>query len=158
MTLEDRQRGERIATHLRHISRAAYRWVLAHGGKQATTLPQAHLIVHVLRQPGLTLREASGLMGLANSTVSGIVDRLERDGLLRREPNPDDRRSVRIYPTERTGRLKIQVVQLVHDYFAKLLSNLTPPEAAALEETLAKLSRAAEAGAGEGGRSAGRRA
>ena len=43
---------------------------------------------------GLSLSALSTRMGLAHSTTSGIVDRLERLGLVRREPRPDDRRFV----------------------------------------------------------------
>jgi len=41
---------------------------------------------------GLSLSALSSRMGLAHSTTSGIVDRLERLGLVRRVPRPDDRR------------------------------------------------------------------
>ncbi len=41
---------------------------------------------------GLSLSALSTRMGLAHSTTSGIVDRLERPGLVRRVPRPDDRR------------------------------------------------------------------
>ena len=43
---------------------------------------------------GLSLSELSRRMGLAHSTVSGIVDRLERRALVRRVRPPDDRRFV----------------------------------------------------------------
>jgi DNA-binding MarR family transcriptional regulator len=43
---------------------------------------------------GLSLSELSTRMGLAHSTTSGIVDRLERLGLVRRVARPDDRRFV----------------------------------------------------------------
>lgn len=48
------------------------------------------------RGSGLSLSELSRRMGLAHSTVSGIVTRLERRGLLGRSARPDDRRFVRI--------------------------------------------------------------
>lgn len=49
---------------------------------------------------GLSLSELSRRMGLAHSTASGIVTRLEQRGLLRRDAHPDDRRFVRIELTE----------------------------------------------------------
>ncbi len=49
---------------------------------------------------GLSLSELSRRMGLAHSTVSGIVTRLERRGLLRRTTRPDDRRFVAIELTQ----------------------------------------------------------
>jgi len=45
---------------------------------------------------GLSLSALSSRMGLAHSTTSGIVDRLERLGLVRRGPRPDDRRFVTV--------------------------------------------------------------
>jgi DNA-binding MarR family transcriptional regulator len=45
---------------------------------------------------GLSLSELSRRMGLAHSTASGIVDRLERQGLVVRTPRPEDRRYVDI--------------------------------------------------------------
>jgi DNA-binding MarR family transcriptional regulator len=41
---------------------------------------------------GLSLSDLSEKMGLAHSTVSEIVGRLERDGVLRRTTRPEDRR------------------------------------------------------------------
>ncbi|MFH1982607.1 MAG: MarR family transcriptional regulator [Pseudomonadota bacterium] len=37
---------------------------------------------------------------LEPSTMTGLIDRMERDGLLRREPDPNDRRAYRICLTE----------------------------------------------------------
>lgn len=54
---------------------------------------------------GISLKELSSQMGLAHSTTSGIVDRLERQGLLHRIINPNDRRQIRI-----------QVVEEVRDF------------------------------------------
>ncbi|MBO9713626.1 MAG: MarR family transcriptional regulator [Sphingomonas sp.] len=36
--------------------------------------------------------------GLSSGAITGIVDRLERAGYARREPNPNDRRSLLIHP------------------------------------------------------------
>lgn len=43
---------------------------------------------------GLPMSTLASRLGLAHSTTSGIVDRLQRLGLVAREAHPDDRRSV----------------------------------------------------------------
>ena len=48
----------------------------------------------------LSLSQLSERMGLAHSTVSGIVTRLERDGLVRRTTRSDDRRYAHIQITD----------------------------------------------------------
>lgn len=57
--------------------------------------------MHVLMQsPDVSLKELSLKVGLAHSTVSGIINRLERRGLARRTPGEADRRITRIALTE----------------------------------------------------------
>ena len=60
------------------------------------------ILVDELRDSGagLSLSELSTRMGLAHSTASGIVTRLERRGLLQRTARADDRRFVNIELTQ----------------------------------------------------------
>jgi DNA-binding MarR family transcriptional regulator len=44
--------------------------------------------------PALTVRELVNATGQRPSTLTGVLDRLERRGLIGRRPNPADRRSV----------------------------------------------------------------
>lgn len=51
--------------------------------------------VHLLGQHGrLSAGELARLTGLTTASITGIVDRLERAGFVRREPDPADRRRV----------------------------------------------------------------
>lgn len=68
------------------------------------TLPQmqALTVLTQLSQPeGMMLKELSERMELAQSTVSGIVKRLEQKKLLHLQSDPADRRRTRITITER---------------------------------------------------------
>jgi DNA-binding MarR family transcriptional regulator len=49
--------------------------------------------------------ELSGMLGLAKSSLTGLVDRTERNGLVRREPDPQDTRAVRVALTPQGSRL-----------------------------------------------------
>src|SRR5258708_8651420 len=61
------------------------------------TLPQIAVLRQLTVEDGLSLKELSERLGLAHSTVSGIVDRLERRDLLHRRPDANDKRFTRIY-------------------------------------------------------------
>lgn len=50
------------------------------------------------REAPLTAGQLAQLTGLTPGAVTGLVDRLERAGYVRREPDPTDRRRVRIVP------------------------------------------------------------
>jgi DNA-binding MarR family transcriptional regulator len=53
-----------------------------------------------------TPKQLAEMSGLSTGAITGIVDRLERAGYAKREPNPKDRRSVIIRPlnTERLAK------------------------------------------------------
>jgi DNA-binding MarR family transcriptional regulator len=97
----------RIAAHLEAVRRVLREsiWSEARRYPIPLTPPQLlalQVLVDHLRDAGggLSLSELSRRMGLAHSTVSGIVTRLERRDLLRRTTRPDDRRFVTIELTQ----------------------------------------------------------
>jgi DNA-binding MarR family transcriptional regulator len=58
-------------------------------------------ILFLLKQKnGRTMSELSQILGSDNSTMTGLVDRLEKSGFARRESNPGDRRALLIHITE----------------------------------------------------------
>jgi DNA-binding MarR family transcriptional regulator len=57
-----------------------------------------------MAQP-LAMRELGAILGLAKSSLTGLVDRTERNGLVRREPDPRDARVVRVALTPRGSGL-----------------------------------------------------
>ncbi len=96
--------AERVARQLdaiNHLLEQSTR-ALAQDLPEALTPPQVRameVLVDSTREnpaAGLSLSELSVRLGLAHSTVSGIVDRLERRGLIRRTKRRDDRRYARI--------------------------------------------------------------
>ncbi len=64
------------------------------------TVPQMNALEELTREDGLSLKALSARMALSHSTVSGIVDRLERRGLVGRRPDERDRRYSRIFLSE----------------------------------------------------------
>lgn len=66
------------------------------------TLPRFDLLAQLARTPeGLRMGELSRRLMVTGGNVTGIVDQLEADGLLQREPAPKDRRAVVIQLTDR---------------------------------------------------------
>jgi DNA-binding MarR family transcriptional regulator len=64
------------------------------------TPPQFALLSFLWQQDGLTQVELSEKAQIDRSTVGGLIDRLERNGLLERRQHPQDRRAYKIYLTE----------------------------------------------------------
>jgi len=58
------------------------------------TLPRFDVLAQLDRSPeGMTLGELSQRMMVSNGNMTGLVDRLVEQGLLRRRPSPTDRRA-----------------------------------------------------------------
>ena len=77
---------------------------------------QAQLMCVIKDQPrGMT--ELAHMLGLERPGLTGLVDRIERRGLLRREVRPDDRRTVMVALT-RTGK------KITEAFYAEVTASL----------------------------------
>jgi DNA-binding MarR family transcriptional regulator len=83
-------------------------------------------------------RLGKGLM-LSSAGVTSRIDRLERRGLVRRLPDPDDRRGVIIELTDLGIETVDGAVKAVAESDRELVGRLAPDEALALEQLLRKL-------------------
>jgi DNA-binding MarR family transcriptional regulator len=97
---ELRQLAQEIEQHLTAIRHEIRRPVEAEFAKGGLTGPQRSVMQVLVKSDGRSLRDLTAQVGLAHSTVSGIVDRLEKRGLVKRRPNPSDRRHTRIMVSE----------------------------------------------------------
>ncbi|KOG89812.1 MarR family winged helix-turn-helix transcriptional regulator [Streptomyces varsoviensis] len=67
--------------------------------EHGTSAGQARLLgVLEGRSPAMT--ELAALLGVERASVTGLVDRAERRGLVRRTPNPGDRRASHVHLTD----------------------------------------------------------
>ena len=93
---ELRQLALELEQHLTAIRQQIRRPVEAEFAKGGLTGPQRSVMQALFKSDGRSLKELTAQVGLAHSTVSGIVDRLEKRGLIERKPNLNDRRHTRI--------------------------------------------------------------
>jgi DNA-binding MarR family transcriptional regulator len=79
--------------------------VYAESGREHGLTPQQGQLLCVLMAQPYGMGELSAMLGLAKSSLTGLVDRTERNGLVRREPDPQDTRAVRVALTPQGTRL-----------------------------------------------------
>jgi DNA-binding MarR family transcriptional regulator len=106
----------------------------------ATTLPRFDLMAQLERHPeGLRMSELSRLLMVTGGNVTAIVDQLEKEGLVERFDQPDDRRAWVIRLTS-AGRKSFAEMARAHEqWVVELLSGLTRKEHDELLKLLAKL-------------------
>ena len=78
------------------------------------------------REPGML--ELARYLELEKSSLSGLVDRAEKRGLVERIPSPDDRRSATIRVTPRGRRLSRAIEDAVRADIAALVESLPDAE------------------------------
>jgi DNA-binding MarR family transcriptional regulator len=85
---------------------------------------------------GLTQSELGDRTVKDKTTVTRILDRLEKKGLLARRRDPRDRRSQRIFLTEAGSTVLDALMPLVHGYGHALFGGLSPGDSDQLRRLL----------------------
>ncbi|BBH70177.1 hypothetical protein ACTI_68620 [Actinoplanes sp. OR16] len=82
-------------------------------------------VLGILRDRRLRVTELATYLGLDKSTMSGLIDRAERRGLLARERNPSDGRAVDVFITpaglELASRLRAELERALTPAVDRLL-------------------------------------
>ena len=109
-------------------------------GRFDTTLPRFDLMSQLWRYPaGLKMNELSRHLMVTGGNVTGIVDPLEKDGMVERMPEPADRRAFRVRLT-RAGRKAFAEMARAHEgWIVELLGGLTRKEQADTYRLLARM-------------------
>ena len=89
---ELRELAQQTERQLNIIQRSMRQRLQAEFARGNLTGPQRLVMAALVRTQGLSLKQLSEAVSLAHSTVSGIVDRLAKQGLIERQTHPTDRR------------------------------------------------------------------
>ena len=92
--------------------------------------------------PPRTPAELADLTGVTRATMTGLIDTLERDCLVKREPDPDDRRMMFVHLTERGRQALLKVLPGQFAYMAQLMGPLSETERETLVRLLTKILQA----------------
>lgn len=90
--------------------------------------------------PELLLREYISVLKIPKSTLTSVVDRLEKQRFVQRTINPKDRRSYSLVPGERGRELLKQYAAYQQEIGARIVSGLSGEEKEQLVSLLSKIS------------------
>jgi DNA-binding MarR family transcriptional regulator len=107
------------------------------------TIPQMRLLWSLRDEDGLPVGSLAEQLGVNPSTITGHVDRLVRQNLVRREEDVDDRRIVRNYLTPEGIESVRAMRHFAGAYMLNILKRLDDHQIGRLEDALADLNRAA---------------
>jgi DNA-binding MarR family transcriptional regulator len=102
------------------------------------TQQQGQLLCVLMGRPyGMT--ELGAVLGLAKSSLTGLVDRTERNGLVRRKPNPEDSRAVSVELTRQGAKVADAFYTETCRRVEELTSGFAPAEREALAALLGRV-------------------
>jgi DNA-binding MarR family transcriptional regulator len=130
---------DQVIAALRRISRAIdlhSRWLLK---KYGLTSPQLMAIQAVARLQPVTVGTLARQIHLGPATITGILDRLQRRGLVTRNRGHHDRRSVLVQLTEAGAALVQDAPSTLHERFHEELSKLQEWERTLILATLQRI-------------------
>ena len=111
-------------------------------GKLNLTYPQS-IVLAILEADGpMPISALAEAAGSANSTISGVVDRLEKMELVQRTRSDSDRRVIYVSTTEQFREHFAKFKATACDRFSAALNTLSPQDAQAVERVLMLLDQA----------------
>ncbi len=105
------------------------------------TMPQLRVLILASAGP-LNVSAVAQDLGVHPSNATRTCDRLVRAGLIERNPDPDDRRHVRLTATEAGTRLLNKVMEERRTRVVTILEQMTEEDRTALADSLAAFTAA----------------
>lgn len=103
------------------------------------TPPQFAAMAFLWKRDGISQVQLGELMHADRTTIGGIVERLEKLGLIKREVNPADRRACILYVTDKGWNLRKELERVAFEFNKSLGMIFTPEELSALKAMLKKI-------------------
>jgi DNA-binding MarR family transcriptional regulator len=111
---------EQVSKKLKQFQRRTMR-------EAGLTPAQYFILSRLWEKDRIPFKDLAAASLTSRPTITGIVDTLEKKGLVTREPNPDDRRSLLVSLTEK-GKALRQATQTLESVFTSCCSSLTLAE------------------------------
>jgi DNA-binding MarR family transcriptional regulator len=97
------------------------------------------VLLFLWARDGMSQAELSRVVAIEPPTMVRTIDRMARDGLVARVPDPDDGRLTRIHLTERGRSLRDELIPKAIAVNTATLGRLSPDEGRTLQRLLGKL-------------------
>lgn len=105
------------------------------------TISQWRVVVALIQHHGLTQKEIAYKVGVEGATLVPVIDKMEKEGLLKRKPDSKDRRVNRIYLTPKADSLWNSMMECALHIRKVSTKDISENELETMLETLRKISK-----------------
>ncbi len=131
-----------ICFNLGRVMRRVYDYYEKRLSPFGLTPPQYFVFNALWMGDGITIGELGDRVSLNSSTLTGIIDRMEKSGHVERKPNPDDRRSALIFLTKKAKKLGPSILEFADELDTTLKQPFSKKDMAIFEKVLRALGEA----------------
>lgn len=121
-------RGGFLISRIKQAGGRLFDRLLAEAGVDAFNGAQGRILYVLWQGDGLTISQISAQTSLANTTLTSMLDRLEKAGLILREPSPTDRRALLIRLTDKARELQRDYDRISQQMNALYYTGFSPEE------------------------------
>jgi DNA-binding MarR family transcriptional regulator len=107
----------------------------------SVTRSQWWVLAYLSREDGMTQSQLAEELDLGKVAVGGLIDRLEKSGLVRRDADPSDRRVNRVFLEPKSKQLIAKMRKVSHRLNEQILDGLADPKLEVAANTLDAMKR-----------------
>ena len=105
------------------------------------TRSQWSVLALLLREDGAQQKELAAMIDVTAITMTGLLDRMERDGWVVRKKDPQDRRAKRVFLTEKVQPVMVEIKAIAKQVRESALVGLSKAEQDQLFELMLRVSK-----------------
>lgn len=132
-------RRESLGYQVNHLARLLEHALRVRIGQHGVVPGQFAPLLALYEQDGLTQRELCDRVRIEQPTMANTLQRMERDGLVDRVPDPADRRRAQVLLTERARALQGVLTAAAREVNAAATRGLDESEAAVVMDAVGRL-------------------
>jgi DNA-binding MarR family transcriptional regulator len=123
-------REESLGYQVNHLARLLAQALAARIAPYGVVPGQFAQLLVLFEEDGLTQRELCDRVRIEQATMAKTLQRMQRDGLVRCDPDPSDRRRIRVYLTDQARALEPDLVAAARSVNTSATAGLTTAEIA----------------------------
>ena len=105
------------------------------------SVPKALLLLEISPEGGENPKTLAAKLDLESSSMTGLLDRLEKKGFIERRPDPNDRRSILIFLTQSGITARENIKALVEKFDRKVQEALSADDVKAFRRIISVISK-----------------
>ena len=137
--MEHETQGGFLVSQIKQVSGRIFEKLLTNAGIEAFNGAQGRILYVLWQEDGVPIVELARKTGLAKTTLTSMLDRMESASLIVRVFDKTDRRQIRISLTEKARELKEGYERVSHEMNEIYYEGFTKEEIIEFEDTLRRI-------------------